>query len=322
MYIRWSISEDTLKSKFTEYGNVTESTVISGTTAYNRIGFVTFETEEAASAALEAAQSGELTLTSDPIELEYATAKKARKPRVRSTPAVASSDGAEASGEGKKRRRKRGKRKSATAGESADTGAADANAEAEPSRRQPRKKVINLDITSPAMFPDLSEVSVVEAESLTAGDRKFRRRTKPRTPAGDAELVASTVIKGEPTPAVDFSLGDFALKLLSVSVKTDDRDARITCRVYCAEREAAGEIYLRVRPDGTKNYKFFEVGVKDLDVANFATIEGINVDLETGAWSDITFGLQRFDIPPPLPAKEETFDDMTTADEVLETTSE
>jgi len=76
LYIRWQLTDDSLKALFAPHGNVTDARVAFRAANF---GFVTFETEEEAAAALKALNGQQIK--TDAVTVEHADTNK--KPRQR-----------------------------------------------------------------------------------------------------------------------------------------------------------------------------------------------------------------------------------------------
>jgi len=78
LYVKFDVTSEQLKERFSAFGTVTDARLVP-TGRVHPFAFVSFETEQAAAAALKAMQGQ--TLTTQPLTVEYAEIGRPRKPR-------------------------------------------------------------------------------------------------------------------------------------------------------------------------------------------------------------------------------------------------
>lgn len=264
LYVKWAITPETLKGIFgANADQVTESRIVRGEVNHN-FGFVTFASEDAAANALASLEQNPQSLTSEPVYVEYAAAASTRRNRTRAPRVQETSEPQES------------KR-----------------------TRRPRKKKDFSGVTTPLLFPDLATVQPQNLTTITAQERKFRSSRKAPK---DGQKLESLTLTPADMQASDFQIGGNQLKLVSFQVKSsfeeEGADSRVTAKIYDPVSGRSGDIYLRLRPDNTYNYKFFEIRTpiegEDTDRptvdSKFVTIESIELDRENGAWTSVEIG--------------------------------
>jgi heterogeneous nuclear ribonucleoprotein G len=335
LYVRWEVTDDTLKNAFEKYGKITETRVVRGP-RLRAFGFLTFETEEAAARAM--ADMNTKSIPAGPLAIEFASKegaarardKKERKTRVPKDPKdVKTDDKNSKSGDSKRGGRTSGGRGGAKAGNAAGGGgakdskrggrksrrgrrgggAAGGDGERSDAKRENKRddpnwgKVVRL-VPDPVSTPIAKDSALTE---IVAGQRAYKAG---RT---DAKSIASLVLNADPTKGpfnCDFTLGSFALKLLEVRVSAKEGDVRVGCRVVHPDSNRSREVYLRVRGNEHK-HKFLELrlpvpkgpdGKEKEDTSTevesfFVTIDSITLDVKTGLWKRLMLSLVSMMVP-------------------------
>jgi len=297
LYVRWEVTDDTLKQAFEKFGKIAETRVVRGP-RLRAFGFLTFETEAAAAAA-KAEMEGK-AIPAGPLEIQYASAagaqrakdKKERKPKADkpaaggadaksggdskrggrtarggkangAAPAANAKGAAAAPAEGKRggRKARRGRARGGAAGATDAKSDAKSDAKRDSKRDDPNwGKVVRL-VPDPIKTPLDAAAQLIE---LQAGQRAYKAGRS------DAKQIASLVLNADPTKGpfnCAFQLGAFNLKLLEVKVSSregqsaagaPEKDVRVGCRVVHPDSNRSREVYLRVKGQEHK-HKFLEL---------------------------------------------------------------
>jgi RNA recognition motif-containing protein len=307
IYVKWDFSDDVLKSFFTKFGSVVEARVAGGKNAPRSFGFVSFESEDAASKAIAAMNAANVTVQHQ-LSVQAASAEKTRTRRERAPRSEQKQGGQQRQSKGDGQRQSKGDGQGRRQGGQGQGRRQQNNNKDNQGGQQRQQRQADPDWGKVVRLnPDPIATAISTTAKLvtvTCGARQFRRG---RT---DGKAIQQLSLTADPSKGpfhCDFKLGAFDLKLLSVTVRTREKgDVRVACRVQQVSSGKSGLVVLNRRADGTTTHRFFsprrgpvaeEEKSKPFD-AFFVGVDSIVLDPATGLWKNLLLSLSTLVITP------------------------